>query len=181
MCLLECKRTTAAIEVDDGSVGSGCQKATVVALLIDARTLRELLGCLRHRHGSAGHIYRWDVKDVGLTFVEPQNRKNCADHGCDQRRHEDPTITIGTFQSLERVFAVQFKIIMGYSKVFQMVSHAIHAVSASPAEGGMIGDFKEGDCNGPTAFGTRVFWLDQQGRSTYSSLGQFANGVLGFR
>ncbi|MBC8996805.1 HAD hydrolase-like protein [Pseudomonas sp. N40(2020)] len=60
-----------------------------------------------------------------------------------------------------------------------MYSHAIHAVSASPADVWMIGDSKECDCDGPTAFGMRGFWLDRQGRSTHSSLDQFANGVLG--
>ncbi|MEI4522069.1 HAD family hydrolase [Pseudomonas sp. CCNWLW23] len=62
---------------------------------------------------------------------------------------------------------------------FKIYSHAIRAVSASPAEVWMIGDSKECDCDGPTAFGMRGFWLDRQGRSPHSSLDQFAENVLG--
>lgn len=62
---------------------------------------------------------------------------------------------------------------------FKIYSHAILAVSASPADVWMIGDSKAYDCDGPTAFGMRGFWLDRKGRSTHSSLDQFADGVLG--
>lgn len=63
---------------------------------------------------------------------------------------------------------------------FEIYNHAIHALSALPTEVWMIGDSKEYDCDGPTAFGMRGFWLDRQGRSIHSSVGQFAEAVLGF-
>lgn len=63
---------------------------------------------------------------------------------------------------------------------FEIYNHAIHALSALPTEVWMIGDSKECDCDGPTAFGMRGFWLDRQGRSIHSSVGQFAEAVLGF-
>ncbi|MEB0109410.1 HAD family hydrolase [Pseudomonas fluorescens] len=63
---------------------------------------------------------------------------------------------------------------------FKIYSHAIHAVSASPTEVWMIGDSKECDCDGPSAFGMRGFWLDRQGRSIYGSLDQFAEAALGY-
>lgn len=64
---------------------------------------------------------------------------------------------------------------------FKIYSHATQAVLGWPAEVWMIGDSKECDCNGPTAFGMRGFWLDRKGRSDYSSLDQFAAEVLGIR
>ncbi|BBP73860.1 haloacid dehalogenase [Pseudomonas sp. Seg1] len=63
---------------------------------------------------------------------------------------------------------------------FKIYSQTVHAVSAVPAEVWMIGDSKVSDCDGPTAFGMRGFWLDRLGRSTHSSLDQFAEDVLGF-
>lgn len=63
---------------------------------------------------------------------------------------------------------------------FEIYNHAIHALSALPTEVWMIGDSKECDCDGPTAFGMRGFWLDRQGRSIHSSVGQFAEAMLGF-
>lgn len=64
---------------------------------------------------------------------------------------------------------------------FKIYSHAVQAVSCSPAEVWMIGDSKECDCDGPTAFGMRGFWLDRKFQSNHSSLDQFAAEVLGFR
>lgn len=106
---------------------------------------------------------------------------------------QDAGVKVAVCSNLAKPYAAAierlYPMLDGYSYSFQVgavkpsfkiYNHAIHTVAASPAEVWMIGDSKECDCDGPTAFGMRGFWLDRQGRSLHSSLYQFAEGVLGF-
>jgi FMN phosphatase YigB (HAD superfamily) len=61
---------------------------------------------------------------------------------------------------------------------FDIYHHATQLVSVSPSDAWMIGDSKRCDCEGPTAFGMRGFWLDRQGGGPYTSLHQFAETIL---
>lgn len=106
---------------------------------------------------------------------------------------QDAGIKVAVCSNLAKPYAVAverlYPTLDGYSYSFEVgavkpsfkiYSHAIHALSASRAEVWMIGDSKECDCDSPTTFGMRGFWLDRQGRSTHSNLDQFAEAVLGF-
>jgi FMN phosphatase YigB (HAD superfamily) len=116
-----------------------------------------------------------------------------SDGICAVRMLQDAGVKVAVCSNLAKPYAAAierlYPMLDGYIYSFQVgavkpsfkiYSHAIQAVSASPAEIWMIGDSKECDCDGPTAFGMRGFWLDRQGRSLHSSLDQFAEGVLGF-
>lgn len=61
---------------------------------------------------------------------------------------------------------------------FDIYRHATQLVSATPFNTWMVGDSKRCDCEGPIAFGMHGFWLDRQGRGTYTSLHQFAEAIL---
>lgn len=61
---------------------------------------------------------------------------------------------------------------------FDIYRHATQLVSVLPSDAWMIGDSKRCDCEGPTAFGMRGFWLDRKGSGTYKSLHQFAEAIL---
>jgi FMN phosphatase YigB (HAD superfamily) len=61
------------------------------------------------------------------------------------------------------------------SKIY---NHAVQSVGALPHETWMIGDSKRCDCDGPTGFGMRGFYLDRKGSEGYTTLYTFADELL---
>ncbi|MCF5029627.1 HAD family hydrolase [Pseudomonas syringae] len=60
----------------------------------------------------------------------------------------------------------------------EIYKRATQLVRASPHEAWMVGDSKRCDCDGPTAFGIRGFYLDRQGSGGYRTLRTFADELL---
>ncbi|WP_282365360.1 HAD family hydrolase [Pseudomonas sp. PS02290] len=57
-------------------------------------------------------------------------------------------------------------------------THAVQSVRALPQETWMVGDSKRCDCDGPTEFGMRGFYLDRDASSGYTTLYTFVNELL---
>lgn len=60
----------------------------------------------------------------------------------------------------------------------RIYEHATRSVRALPHEAWMVGDSKRCDCDGPTTFGMRGFYLAREGGGSYTTLHAFANDLL---
>jgi FMN phosphatase YigB (HAD superfamily) len=60
----------------------------------------------------------------------------------------------------------------------EIYRQALKSVSAAPADAWMVGDSQRCDCDGPTAYGIRGFYLDRNGGRGYASLDLFAEAIL---
>jgi FMN phosphatase YigB (HAD superfamily) len=60
----------------------------------------------------------------------------------------------------------------------EIYREVLKSVSVAPEDAWMIGDSKRCDCDGPTAFGIRGFYLDRKGEDGYPTLDIFAEAML---
>lgn len=60
----------------------------------------------------------------------------------------------------------------------EIYRQALQSVFAAPADAWMIGDSQLCDCDAPTAYGIRGFYLDRKGGRGYPTLNLFAEAIL---